>query len=86
MNIDEITVEIVFKALKIIRSAGRLSVSPLVELDLVRLRLRGEGVHDSPEGRALDAREAARRDRVGTSRPAADSRAADFSRGAHDRR
>ena len=52
VNIAAITEERVFKALKILRSAGRLSVSPLAELDLVQLRLRGEGVHDSAQGRA----------------------------------
>ena len=52
VNIDAITEEHVFKALKILRSAGRLSASPLAELDLVRLRLRNEGVHDSSESRA----------------------------------
>lgn len=52
VNIESITAERVFKALKLIRSAGRLSASPLVDLDVVRLHLRVEGVHDSPEGRA----------------------------------
>jgi len=52
MVVDAITAESVRQAVHAIRYAQMLQGSPLLDLDLVTMRLRADGLADTPQGRA----------------------------------